>query len=66
MIKNYSKEELEILECMGYRVENGQIYTRYIVECVRGIEHHIYNVTNKDLRIYKNTDHGGYLATNLI
>lgn len=62
----YSKEEIDTLKAMGYRVEDDQIYTKYIVEQEGYIDHHIYNVTNKDLRIYSYIGKGGYRATNLI
>lgn len=28
----YSKEEIDTLKAMGYRVEDDQIYTNYIIE----------------------------------
>lgn len=62
----YSKEEIDTLKAMGYRVEDDQIYTKYIVERAGDIDHHIYNVTNKDLRIYRYIGNGEYRATNLI
>ena len=67
----YSKEEIDTLKAIGYRVENDQIYTKYIVEQAGDIDHHIYNVTNKDLRIYMYIgkgyiSKGEYRATNLI
>lgn len=51
MNEKYSKEEIDTLKAMGYRVEDDQIYTKYIVEQEGDIDHHIYNVSNKDLRI---------------
>lgn len=67
----YSKEEIDTLKAMGYRVEDDQIYTKYIVEQEGDIDHHIYNVSNKDLRIYMYNgkgyiSKGEYRATNLI
>ena len=62
----YSKEEIDTLKAMGYRVEDDQIYTKYIVEQEGDIDHHIYNVTNKNLRIYRYIGKGEYRATNLI
>lgn len=62
----YSKEEIDTLKAMGYRVEDDQIYTKYIVEQAGDIDHHIYNVTNKDLRIYRYIGNDEYRATNLI
>lgn len=62
----YSKEEIDTLKAMGYRVEDDQIYTNYMIEQAGDIDHHIYNVTNKDLRIYSYIGKGGYRATNLI
>lgn len=62
----YSKEEIDTLKAMGYRVEDDQIYTKYIIEQAGDIDHHIYNVTNKDLRIYRYIGNGEYRATNLI
>lgn len=67
----YSKEEIDTLKAMGYRVEDDQIYTKYIVEQEGDIDHHIYNVSNKDLRIYMYISKGyiskgEYRATNLI
>src|SRR5699024_2452569 len=71
MNEKYSKEEIDTLKAMGYRVENDQIYTNYIVEQEGDIDHHIYNVSNKDLRIYMYNgkgyiSKGEYRATNLI
>ena len=66
MNEKYSKEEIDILKAMGYRVENDQIYTNYMIEQAGDIDHHIYNVTNKDLRIYRYIGKGEYRATNLI
>lgn len=66
MNEKYSKEEIDTLNAMGYRVENDQIYTNYMIEQAGDIDHHIYNVTNKDLRIYSYIGKGGYRATNLI
>lgn len=66
MNEKYSKEEIDTLKAMGYRVENDQIYTNYIIEQAGDIDHHIYNVTNKDLRIYSYIGKGGFRATNLI
>lgn len=66
MNEKYSKEEIDILKAMGYRVENDQIYTNYMIEQAGDIDHHIYNVTNKDLRIYSYIGKGEYRATNLI
>ena len=66
MNEKYSKEEIDTLKAMGYRVENDQIYTNYMIEQAGDIDHHIYNVTNKDLRIYSYIGKGGYRATNLI
>lgn len=66
MNEKYSKEEIDTLKVMGYRVENDQIYTNYMIEQAGDIDHHIYNVTNKDLRIYSYIGKGGYRATNLI
>lgn len=66
MNEKYSKEEIDTLKAMGYRVENDQIYTNYIIEQAGDIDHHIYNVTNKDLRIYMYIGKGEYCATNLI
>lgn len=62
----YSKEEIDTLKDMGYRVEDDQIYTNYIIEQAGDIDHHIYNVTNKNLRIYRYIGKGEYRATNLI
>ena len=62
----YSKEEIATLKAMGYRVEDDQIYTNYIIEQAGDIDHHIYNVTNKNLRIYRYIGKGEYRATNLI
>lgn len=66
MNEKYSKEEIDTLKAMGYRVEDDQIYTNYIIEQAGDIDHHIYNVTNKDLRIYSYIGKGGFRATNLI
>ena len=66
MNEKYSKKEIDTLKAMGYRVENDQIYTNYIIEQAGDIDHHIYNVTNKDLRIYRYIGNGEYRATNLI
>lgn len=66
MNEKYSKEEIDTLKAMGYRVEDDQIYTNYIIEQAGDIDHHIYNVTNKDLRIYRYIGNGEYRATNLI
>lgn len=66
MNEKYSKEEIDTLKVMGYRVEDDQIYTNYIIEQAGDIDHHIYNVTNKDLRIYSYIGKGEYRATNLI
>lgn len=71
MNEKYSKEEIDTLKAMGYRVEDDQIYTKYIVEQEGDIDHHIYNVSNKDLRIYMYISKGyiskgEYRATNLI
>lgn len=71
MNEKYSKEEIDTLKAMGYRVEDDQIYTKYIVEQEGDIDHHIYNVSNKDLRIYMYNgkgyiSKGEYRATNLI
>ena len=66
MNEKYSKEEIDTLKAMGYRVEDDQIYTNYIIEQAGDIDHHIYNVTNKYLRIYSYIGKGGFRATNLI
>lgn len=66
MNEKYSKEEIDTLKATGYRVEDDQIYTNYIIEQAGDIDHHIYNVTNKDLRIYRYIGNGEYRATNLI
>ena len=66
MNEKYSKEEIDTLKAMGYRVEDDQIYTNYIIEQAGDIDHHIYNVTNKNLRIYRYIGKGEYRATNLI
>lgn len=62
----YSKEEIDTLKAMGYRVEDDQIYTKYIVEFVDGIETRFYNLTNKNLRVFEHIGWGGYKSTNLI
>lgn len=66
MNEKYSKEEIDALKAMGYRVEDDQIYTKYIIEIVDGIETRFYNLTNKNLRVFEHIGWGSYKSTNLI